>query len=404
MKHKYFLFLLIPIFIQCHRAPEISQWRGPERDGFYPEKNLLKEWPDDGPEIIWQYDSLGIGYTSVAVTSEKVYTTGTFDSTSCIFAFNHQGKLLWKKEYGLAWMVNFPGARSTPLIFGNMGYLLSGRGLLVCFDAENGNMVWTKDLYKDFGAVEVKFGMTENLLIDGDKLFCTPGGDEFNVLALDRNSGEVIWKSKGVGEPSAYCSPRIFEHAGKRYYTTITAKSIICLDPANGDLIWSHDLLYPHGIHGNTPLYHNGYIFAMNGWDWGSVMLKIDDDGTGVTEVWKSKLFDLEHGDVILMHGNIYGTDYTTRHFACVDWETGQVLDSLNRFAPASVIAADGMIYAYSYGGDIVLIRPKPDGFDIISNFRAPGEKRDHIAHPVIHNGRLYIRYANSLRVYNIAD
>jgi outer membrane protein assembly factor BamB len=403
MKHKHLLFLLIPFLIQCQRAPEISQWRGPNRDGFYPDKNLLKAWPEEGPELIWQYDSLGKGYTTVAVTAEKVYTTGTFDSTSYIFAFDHSGELLWKNEYGLAWMVNFPGARSTPLVYGDLGYLLSGRGKLVCFDADDGTIVWTKDLYKDFGAVELKFGMTENLMIDDGKLFCTPGGEEFNVVALNPESGDMIWKSKALGEPSAYCSPRMFNHDGMRYYTTITAKSIICLDPENGKLIWSHDLLYPHGIHGNTPIYHEGYVFAMNGWEWGSVMLKINEAGDGVGEVWKSKLFDLEHGDAMLINGNIYGTDYTTRHFSCVDWYTGQVKDSLNKYAPASVIAADGMIYAYSYLGDVALIQPNRDGFEVVSSFEGPGLKRDHIAHPVIHDGRLYIRYNNALRVYDIS-
>jgi len=403
MKSKHLLFLLIPILIQCQRAPEISQWRGPDRDGIYPEKNLLKEWPEDGPEIIWQFDELGTGYTTVAVTSEKVYSTGTFDSTSYIFAFDHTGELLWKTEYGYAWMVNFPGARSTPLIYGDLGYLLSGRGKLVCFDADDGNIVWEKDLYKDFGAVEIKFGITENLMIDGDILFCTPGGKEYNVVALNRITSDVIWKSKALGEPSAYCSPRMFEFKGKKYYSTITAKSIICLDPSNGDLIWSHDLLFPHGIHGNTPLYHDGFIFAMNGWEWGSVMLKINEAGDGVEEAWKSNLFDLEHGDVMLMNGNIYGTDYTTKHFSCVDWYTGKVKDSVKEFAPASVVAAEGLIYSYTYAGDVVLIKPKPDGFDIISSFKGPGVKRDHLAHPVIKDGRLYIRYNDALRVYDIS-
>jgi outer membrane protein assembly factor BamB len=301
-------------------------------------------------------------------------------------------------------MTNFPGARSTPLIHDGLGYLLSGLGKLVCFNADDGETVWTRDLYADFTAREVKFGMTENLLIDGDKLYCTPGGVKNNVLALDRRTGDLVWSSTGNMEASAYCSPRIIEIYGKRTLLTHTALSIIALDPEDGSLLWSHDMDYPHGIHGNVPIYHEGYIFAMNGWGFGSVMMKVREDGSGVEEVWRSHLFDLEHGDALKIGNNIYGTDYTTRHFSCVDWYTGHVKDSLDQFAPGTVVAADGMIYCYSYFGDVALIKPLEDGFEVVSSFELPGHQRDHIAHPVIHGRRLYLRHAGTLWVYDIAD
>lgn len=405
MKKYLLLFFLVPFLLQCQQqSPEISQWRGPDRDGFYPDKNLLKEWPEKGPKVLWSFEELGIGYSSVAIAHNKIYTTGTFDSTSYLFALSLDGELLWKKEYGLAWMTNFPGVRSTPLIYNDYGYLLSGRGKLICFRANDGEKVWEKDLFKDYDGKNIRFGITENLLIDDNKLFCTPGGTDANVIALNPLSGELIWKSKGNGEESAYCSPRMITIDGKKYFITITAKSAICLDPENGELVWSYDLQYPHGIHGNTPFYHDGYLFTMNGWGFGSTMLKITNGGSDVEEVWKSHLFDLEHGDVLKIGDNIYGADYTTRHFSCVDWKTGAVKDSIGMFAPASVISADGMIYLYAYDGDMALIKPEPDGFDVVSRFKAPGEKRDHIAHPVIHNGRLYLRYSNMLLAYNISE
>lgn len=397
------LSLLLLLSASCsQQKADITQWRGPDRDGFYPEKGLMSSWPEGGPELLWEYNDLGKGYTTVAVTEDKIFTSGTFDSTSYIIALDHDGNLLWKKEYGLAWMTNFPGARSTPLIVNDLGYVLSGRGKLVCFQTDNGFTVWTRDLYKDFVAREVRFGMTENLLVDGYKLFCTPGGLKNNIVALHRETGDVLWSSKANMEPSAYCSPRIIEHNGKKMYVTITAQSIVALDPEDGTFLWSHDLQYPHGIHGNTPIYHDGHIFAMNGWSFGSVMMKINGDNSGVEEVWRSHLFDLEHGDALRFGNNLYGTDYTTRQFACVDWYTGQVKDSMNQFAPGTLISAEGLIYCYSYLGDVALIRPEPDGFEVISSFETEGLKRDHIAHPVIDRGRLYIRYGNTLRVYDI--
>lgn len=405
MRALAFFILIVPLIISCQqRSEEISQWRGPNRDGFYPDKNLLKEWPAEGPELLWTYKGLGNGYSTVAVTRDKIFTSGMFDSLSYLIALDHEGKLIWKKEYSQSWTTNFPGTRSTPMIYKGFGYVLSSIGKLVCFDPETGDFIWTKDLYNEYLAREVRFGMTENLLIDDGKLYCTPGGVQANVVALNPKTGELIWKSRGNGEPSAYCSPSVVEINGKKVFITLTANSVICLNPDNGDLLWSHDLNYPHGIHGNTPVYHEGYIFAMNGWGYGSVMLKINADVSGVIEVWRSNLFDLEHGDVIRIGDNIYGTDYTTRYFSCVDWETGIVIDSINKLSPGTVISADGMIYCYSYSGDVSLIKPKQDGFDIVSTFSLPGFKRDHIAHPVIYDGKLYLRYNDELMVYSISE
>lgn len=403
MKKISFLLALLMSFSVIIYAQENSTWRGVNRDGQYPDKNLLEKWPEGGPELLWKFDGLGLGYTSASVAGDKVFITGTIDSISYLFSFNHNGDLLWKRELGKEWMLNFPGARSTPQIYEGRGYVLSGLGVVTCFDPNNGNKLWTVDLYKHYDGKEIKFGITENLLIDGNKVFCTPGGVDANIIALDRITGNLIWKSKGAGEVSAYCSPRIIEHKGIRYLLTITANSIVSLNPETGELIWSHDLKYPHGIHANTPIYRDGYIFAMNGWEFGSVMMKLADDGKSVTEVWRSKLFDLEHGDVVLMGNNIYGADWTTKHFSCVDWFTGTVKDSVKTISPSSVIAADGLIYAYTYLGEVALVKPLENGFEVISKFKVEGVKRDHIAVPVINKGRLYIRYANSLWVYNIS-
>jgi outer membrane protein assembly factor BamB len=402
MKKMFVVATLVIITFTNIGAQESSPWRGPNRDGIYPEKNLLTKWSEGGPKLLWKFDGLGLGYTSAAITPSKIFITGTTDSMSYLFALNYQGELLWKKLLGKEWLVNFPGVRSTPVIHDGRGYLLSGLGFIYCFNSENGETLWSVDTYKQYGGREVKFGITENFLIDGDKIFCTPGGEEANIIALDRKTGNLIWKSKGVGEVSAYCSPTIIDYKGVRYLLTITAKSIISLNPENGEVIWTHDLQYPDGIHANTPVYRDGYIFAMNGWGYGSVMLKLSEDGKSVSEVWRSKLFDLEHGGVVVIGNNIYGADWTTKHFSCVDWISGVVKDSVKIISPSSVIAAEGLIYCYTYAGEVALVKPLENGFEIISKFKVDGVKRDHIAIPVIDKGRLFIRYANTLWVYSI--
>ena len=407
MKIKPILLIigLLLFLYQCNNSNnEISQWRGPDRTGFYPETGLLTEWPESGPELLWKFDDLGIGYTTAAVTSKKVYITGTIDSTSYIFALDHNGNLLWKKEYGLAWKINVPGVRTTPVIYKGLGYLVSGRGLMICFDTENGEIKWKKDWVKEYNAPAPYFGFAENLLIDGDKIYCTPGDTiTYNVLALDRFTGEMIWKSEGMHEISAYASPTIITHNNRRFLVTITAKSIIALDPENGNMIWSHDLQDPVGVHACIPIYDDGYIFAINGWEYGSVMLKMTEDGNNVEEVWRSELFDMGHGDALKIGNNIYGSSGDKEVFSVVDWKTGAVQDTSQLIGTASVISAEGLIYAYSFSGGVSLVKPTENSFEIISTFKAPGKKKDHIAHPVIKHKRLYIRYANSLLVYSIA-
>lgn len=399
------LFALVITFTQCNESnEEISQWRGPERTGFYPEKGLLTEWPEGGPELLWKTEELGIGFTSPAVTSDKVYITGSIDSTNYIFAFDHEGKQLWKTEFGDIWKTNYPGVRTTPVIYKGLGYVVSGHGLMVCFDASTGEIKWKKDWVKEYNAPKPYFGFCENFLVEDDIIYCTPGDTiTNNVLALNRFSGDIIWKSEGVHEISAYASPTIINHNKRKIFVTMTAKSIIGLEPENGKLLWSHDLKYPHGIHSNVPVYENGYLFAMNGWDHGSVMMKLSEDGEEIEEVWRSDLFDLEHGDVLKIGENIYGGSWQKKVFSVVDWKTGAVKDSSKLIGPSSVIAAEGLIYAYSYSGEVYLVKPTKDSFEIISSFKAPGKKKDHIAHPVIKNKRLYIRYAKSLLVYSIS-
>ncbi len=401
----FVLIALIPILYQCANSKsENSEWRGPERTGFYPETGLLTEWPENGPELLWKFDGLGSGYTTAAVTSKKVYTTGTIDSTAYIFALDLEGNLLWKKSFGKSWRKPYPGVRTTPVIRDGLGYLISDYGKMVCFSTENGDIVWEKDWIKEYNAVTPYFGFCENLLIDNDIVYCTPGDTiENNILALDRFSGEVIWKSKGVNEISAYASPTLINHNGRKLFITITEKSIVALIPETGELVWSHDLKYLHGIHSNIPIYDNGYIFAMNGWGSGSVMMKISDDGNSVEDVWRSDLFDLEHGDVLKIGDNIYGSSWDKKVFSVVDWKTGAVKDSSLLIEPASIISAEGLIYTYTYAGDVHLVKPTENSFEIISTFKAPGKRKDHIAHPVIKDKKLYIRYSNSLLVYDIA-
>lgn len=400
------IFLIVFFVSGCTTTnTDISHWRGPDQDGKFPDKDLLTEWPENGPAVVWKYDQLGKGYSSPAFTFDRFYITGTPDSIGFIYSFDHDGNLKWKNEYGLEWMRNFPGSRPSPTIHGDLGYLMSSVGVVYCFNTQDGENVWSVDLFEKYGAREITFGMTEVLRLDGDKIYCTPGGEEDNLLALNRFTGELIWSSKGAGTKSAYCPITIFTRGGTKYLATVTSLNVMAINAENGKVAWTFPTENKAAIHGNSPLYRDGYLFIMNGWENGSFLLKIAEDGKSVERVWENDLMDLENGDAMLFGDNLYGSNWDQKGFSCVDWNTGEEKFTTKEFKSGTFIFADGLFYWYGINGKVGLVKANEDSFEVISSFQLEGKKsRDHSAHPVIHNKKLYLRYDSVLWVYDIAQ
>ena len=402
------LFILLVALTSCNfNKTEISQWRGPNRDGIYLEKGLLTEWSEDGPELLWKYEELGIGHATASVTSDYLITAGTIDSITYLFSFDMDGKLLWKKDYGPEWMKNFAGVRSTPLIYGDYGYFLNGLGKLFCFKTESGDVVWTKDLFEDFDGKNIQWGITENLLIDGDVLYCTPGGEKANVVALNKLTGELIWKSKGAGKPSSYGSPKIIELNNKKFLVVSTSAYIISINVENGELAWKHQIYNDGGSHSNTPIIRNDSIFLLPGYRDTTVMLKIAPDGLSVEKLWETELLDIGQGDAILIGDNLYCGSNQKGILYAIDWKTGKEIyseenTSKSRMKGYSIVSAEGLLYCYEFSGGFDLKKPTETGFKTVGSMQMKDDGYNHWAHPVIKDGRLYIRYKETLWVYNI--
>jgi outer membrane protein assembly factor BamB len=387
--------------IQTH-SQETAQWRGPDRDGIYHESGLLKNWPENGPALLWHFEGLGEGHSSAAVAKDRVYTAGIIDGIGYLFCFDLAGNLLWKVPYGEEWTESWPGVRSTPLIHNSRIYQLSGFGKLVCRKADNGAFVWSVDVLKDYHGPNIKWGVTENLLIDGNKLFCTVGGKDSNVIALDPETGRLIWKSSGKGEESAYGSPALIKLEKKHILVTHTASSILGIDAENGKLLWSHDQPNKWSVHANTPLYHEGYLYCVSGYGKGGVMLKVSDDGTSVQELWRNTNIDNRMGGFVLVNGKIFGSDDSGKAWYCLDWKTGTNMYSEKITGRGNIIYADGMLYLYGDNGEIVLAEPLANSFKKISAFKVPYGADQHWAHLVIASGRLFVRHGSSLMVYDL--
>lgn len=399
-----FLFLsIILIFSNYAIAQETSQWRGKNRDGIYNETGLLKKWPVGGPKLLWHYDKLGDGHASAAVTKNKVYTSGTSGTDGFVIAFDHKGNTLWKTIFGKEWLESYEGVRTTPLIHNDKLYVMSGYGNVVCINAQSGKIIWNVDLFKDYDGRNIVWGVTENLLIDGDKLICTPGGISANVIALNKNTGKLIWKSKGNGEKSAYCSPALIKLPNRNIIVTMTERNILGIDAANGKLLWKHPQTNQYSVHANTPLYHNGYLYCVSGYGKGGVQLKLSSDGSNIKEVWRNSSLDTRMGGVVLINDNLYGSGDFSRKWLCLDWKTGKELYSSTMLRNGNLIYADGILYCYDQAGYVALVEPKSDGFNLISKFKVPYGYKQHWSHLVIHNKRLYVRHGTSLMVYSIS-
>lgn len=386
-----------------------SQWRGPARDGIYPETGLLKQWPTEGPKMLWSYENLGTGQGSVALSGDKLFVTGipdTLTSEGYLFAFDLKGQLLWKKNYGKDWTGIFPGARSTPTVVDDLVYVEGGNGNVHCLKASNGEAVWSIDFFKDLQADSVQFGFSESLLIDGDKLYCTPGGKTNNVVALNRFTGKKIWASPAFGEKTSYCSPIVFNHNGQKLFVNMTATSIIGLNAETGEMYWRVNQFQDNKIHANTPVYADGKLWALSASrkdSSGLVMLQLSPDGKKADIAWRNKEYINLMGGFILKDGYIYGSAHIQPKWYCVDVATGQTKYIAKELGGGPVVYADGLFYCYAEkDGEMALAEGTPDQFRIISKFKVPLGTAQHWAHPVIAGGKLYVRHNNALMVYDI--
>jgi outer membrane protein assembly factor BamB len=383
-------------------AQEVIQWRG-DRTGTYKEAGLLKSWAEEGPQMLWHYDGLGEGHSSVAVSSGKLYVTGMTDGKGYLYAFDANGKLLNKKEYGGEWNESYNGTRGTVTANEGKLYLISGRGDILCFNESNLDIVWKKNIMSDFKSENIKWGICESPLIVDDKLIATPGGREHNIIALNKNTGALIWSCPGEGDLSAYCSPLYVGDQEAPQVVTMTARHIVGVDVATGKKLWSYEQVNRTDVHPNIPVYGDNMLLCTSGYGKGSVMLRLTDGGRKVEKVWDSPQLDSRIGAMVKVGDYAYGSGDMNRFWFCVDWKTGEQKYKENALPIGNVITADGMLYCYSDRGDLALVKVTPDKFDMVNRFPVTLGTDQHWAHPVIYKGVLYVRHGNTLMAYKIS-
>jgi len=271
MKHS--LIILFALYASCVAAQDAIQWRGTDRTGIYNETGLMKSWPANGPELLWHFDKLGEGHSSVAIANDKIYTTGLVDGKGYLFVFDMNGKLLNKKEYGPEWDTSYNGSRGTVTFSEGKLYVYSGTGNLVCFDENNLNVIWKRNVLEDFQGNNIRWGVNESPLIVGEKVIITPGGKTNNVVALNKNTGAMIWSCAGHGDNPAYCSPLYLDEQDVKQIVTITGNHILGIEAETGKMLWSFPYHNMRNIHPNTPIYGDNMLLCVFGYGKGCACL-----------------------------------------------------------------------------------------------------------------------------------
>ncbi len=377
-------------------------WRGPNRDGISREKGLLQEWPAGGPRKIWSVSGLGEGYGTVAVARGVIYVAGQVDGRGKVTAISLRGKKLREYPYGReSAKGGLRGARTTPTWDDGRVYVMSSYGVVTCWDADSGRKLWDVDTFAKFGGRNITWQIAESLLTDASRVYCTPGGPDALVVALDKKTGKTVWVcDPPIDAKSAYCSPIIVPFGRGRMLLTMVETGAIGVNADTGRLLWHLPHKNRYAVHPNTPIYENGKVFISSGYRKGSELLKIAPGGRRAAQIWQSAVPDTHHGGLVKVGRCVYGTN--NRGLACVDFETGRVYWQNQGVGKGAVVYADNRLYCYSERGVVGLLEVGPRGCRVRGKLRITEGTRQHWAHPVISDGRLYIRHDNVLMAFDV--
>jgi len=392
-----------------------AQWRGPNRDGASPESGLLKEWPASGPRLLWKATGLGGGYSGPAIAAGRIYLGGYVGQDDVVWALEETtGKQVWTAKVGPIPKATGPGQsidrndgpRGTPTIDGDRLYMLGAGGRLVCLETTTGKESWRKEFAADLGGQMMsRWGYAESVLVDGDRVVCTPGSPKGTVAALDKRTGTVLWQSGALTDKAAYSSIVIGNPAGVRQYVVFTDQHVAGISPADGKVLWQASRPGKTAVI-PTPIVQGDEVFVTSGYGIGCNLFKVSKpaDALAVTEVYASRDLVNHHGGVVLFGDHLYGHS-DARGWVCMEFTTGKVVWADRGVGKGSVTFADGHLYCRSEGsaGTIALVEATPKGYVEKSRFDQPDRSsKNSWPHPVIADGKLYLRDQDVLLCYDV--
>lgn len=412
------LGLLLCICVINVSAADWPQWRGPDRSGVSKESGLLKQWPSGGPKLVWQVDDLGDGYSTPVVVGTRIYflsNTG-MDNEFVQARSTVDGKVIWTTRIGNVGNPNqnppYPKARSTPTIDGNYLYAFGSDGDIACLETKTGKIRWTKNVRKEFAGQPGEWAYAESPLVDGDVVVVTPGGAEATMVALNKKTGALVWKSAiPNGEPAGYASAIVVQAAGRKQYVQLLSKGMVGVDAKTGQFLWRYADVAKGPAQYFTPVARGEQVYGgALGVGGGMVQLTATQNGVSAEQVYFKRGLPNGIGGALVIGNYLYGTDVMQKLLA-VEFTTGKVLWEKENFGWGSVAAADGLLFVHLISGEIALVEATPAGFRDKGRFAPPNQPKKKqvgqypegaFAYPVIANGRLYIRDLGTLWAYDV--
>lgn len=411
MKIKILSAILFILLSGSTQGQNKSDWRPENRTGVSAETGLMKSWPSAGPTLLWSNSDLDRGHSQPSFGNNMIYITGNKGNDEILYALNFKGEILWKTIMGRAWKDSNPDSRANPVVEGNRVYTCSGFGDLACIDGTTGKIIWSYKASELNKGTYGSWGIAESLLIDGNKIYFSPGGPETTTIAINKATGDVIWKSASINDKPGYVSPILIDYAGRKIIVNVSLSHVFAVDASNGAILWKVAHSQRAGgrnlIKCVTPLYYEGRIYVTGGYDTEGMMIEMTKDAKNASVVWTDKVLDVHHGGVVLINGYLYGSNWLSNNdgnWCCIEWKTGKKMWEEHWKCKGSIIAAEGMLYIYDErNGNVGLVRATPEKFDLVSSFKVDlGDSGPFWAHPVINKGILYLRHINALMAYNI--
>jgi outer membrane protein assembly factor BamB len=389
------------------------QFRGLRRDGISDERGLLQQWPETGLRVAWSITNVGRGFSSPVISGGRLVVTGDFAEHLVLLAFDLAGQPVWRATNGASWKTPYPGARATATFSGGRLYHENAHGRVVCLDPADGRIAWAVDVLKDFGGSNITWGMSECLLVDERAVFVTAGGREALVVALSKTNGAVLWRSPplydSAGEKTlenaSYVSPILVQLGERRLLIGASLRHLYCVDADTGALQWTQPVRTAHSVLAMMPVLVGNAVFMTAPHGPGGRLWTLKEAGGKVTSegLWETVL-DTCQGGAVYRDGKIFGSFYPGRKgWAAIDANTGRVLYQTADFVKGAVLYADQRLYVLSEDGWMWLLEATNDEFAVRGKFQfANAKSRDAWAHPVILDGRLYLRYHDTLTCYDV--
>jgi len=390
-----------------------NEWpcfHGMDRQNKSAETGLLNSWPANGPGLLWTISGLGEGYSSVSIGGGLIFTGGWIDKQTYLFAFDLNGKPLWKKPNGDAWSVtvswasSYNGPRSTPTYENGTVYHLSENGRLTAFRSKDGTVLWTRDLPKEFNAEMPMYGYAESVPVDGENLYVRAGGSKGYQVCLNKHTGKTIWTNAEIPGGYGYNSLIIKDFGGYRQVIGASNTCYYSLDSKTGRLLWKADFKNKYEVNCTDAITFNEYVFLTSGEGKGCGLIRLKKTGNGIAteKVWETELMDNYFGGVILHDGYLYGSGNISKGWFCLDFLTGKQMWKTT--GEGSLTYADGMVYLYDEKGTMKLVKASPEKFEKTGEFKVPkGGPGPYWAHPVVCGGRLYLRHADKIFAYDVS-